>query len=137
MRTLLGFLIGFLGGLFGMSRARQDPRAARQRVEDTMSKGLATAGGAIAAWIEGRRASGPRAERSRTVSDSLLEDERVVERVQQEWRRLGLEALVDATVVDGKLYLRGRGPSSMVDAMVATARAIPGVTEIVDEAKRE
>ena len=64
-------------------------------------------------------------------------DERVAGEIRSEWRRIGLMAdWVDVTVLDGEAYLRGRAHAVTADALVATARRLPGVREIRDEVKR-
>ncbi len=65
------------------------------------------------------------------------QDEDVAARVEAEWKRLGLQqSNIDATVIDGALYVRGKAHRSTADALVATARPIPGVKTVVDEIKR-
>jgi hypothetical protein len=66
-----------------------------------------------------------------------LKDEIVLERLQAEWRRLGLlQPTVGASVIDGVVYLRGQARGSAADALVAIARPFPGVIQIKDEMTR-
>ncbi|MBI4213504.1 MAG: BON domain-containing protein [Chloroflexi bacterium] len=117
MRTLFGFLIGFGAGVIGIRRAKADLEASTD--------------GGQTGWRRRLRNLG----KTGTVDPGG--DEGIRDRVEAEWKRLGLiQPRVDATMIDGALYVRGEARSSTADALVATARPIPGVQEVVDEIKR-
>src|SRR5437764_424374 len=78
-----------------------------------------------------------RAQREADAEAQPQTDEQIRERVLGEWRRLGLlEESVDASIIDGVVYARGQARSSTADALIATARPIPGVTSVRDELQR-
>lgn len=113
MRSILGFVIGFVGAFWVVQRAA--PR------------GLEL----VREWLlEPQQEGGPRGP--------MLADERIATWIRSEWNRLGLAApTVDATAVDGIVYLRGRESDPVrLDTMIAVARSAPGAQDVVDEVKR-
>jgi hypothetical protein len=135
VRALIGFGIGFFAARTGMRTRKREVRQAVVRMGDSVAEGLETVIDRGPGWLEQLRARRPMSNRPEA---GLLEDERIVDEVRQEWTRLGLRApLIDATVVDGTLYLRGRAAAATVDAMAASARGLPPVRDLVDEAQRE
>jgi osmotically-inducible protein OsmY len=72
-------------------------------------------------------------------SSGLLPDERLTLRIRSELEDRGIwTTRLDVTTVDGTVYLRGREPDpARVDTIVGMVRAVPGVTEVIDEIHRE
>jgi osmotically-inducible protein OsmY len=68
-----------------------------------------------------------------------MPDEKITDQVRTELERQGKASpRVDVTTVDGVVYLRGREPDAVrADGIVAVAHDIPGVTDVIDEIKRE
>ncbi|MBM2810432.1 MAG: hypothetical protein HW416_1191 [Chloroflexi bacterium] len=69
----------------------------------------------------------------------LMPDERISLRIRSEMDRRGIwNPHLDVTTVDGTVYLRGReSDSARVDTIVSLVRQAPGVSEVVDEIRRE
>lgn len=134
--ALPGFLVGFAGGLAGISLALRGRSTVVVRELGFLSELARQMTEALAglAIEEVRR----RSARRRPGGPSLLPDEEVTTRVREEWERLGLVArIVDVTTVDGVVYLRGRENDPVrADTLVAVARFLPGVRDVADEIRR-
>jgi len=135
---LVGLGVGVLGGaaaalLFGSGRRHTGDEApaagAISVAEPVLHAGRALFEGSQA--LLGREGN--------AGSSGILPDEQVTMRVQAELERLGISSPhVDVNTVDGTVYLRGReADSARADTLTAIVRDVPGVSNVVDEVRRE
>jgi hypothetical protein len=72
-------------------------------------------------------------------SGGVMPDERLTLRIRDELEGLALwSPRIDVTTIDGTVYVRGREPdAARADAIFHTIRGLDGVTDVVDELRRE
>lgn len=70
-------------------------------------------------------------------ASGLLPDERLTLHIRSELEDHGIwSSRLDVTTVDGTVYLRGRETDpARLETVISMVRAVPGVTEVVDETR--
>jgi osmotically-inducible protein OsmY len=134
-RGFMGLILGVVGGIVAavllapkrhseVGRRRKSTEAADALLE--VARAAAHAG----QWVQNR------------LLETQLElppDERMSAQIRSELERRGIwTPRLDVTTVDGTVFLRGRESDSIrAETIVRIVREVAGVTDVVDEIRRE
>jgi hypothetical protein len=126
-------------GLGALLMFMSDPdRGARRRalVRDKAARGARVSGRAIAVTAAdlANRTRGVAANAWGTVGSQSVDDVRLMERVRAALGRVSSHPrAIDVEALDGEITLRGDVLASEAEAVLAAARSVRGVSEVVDE----